>query len=124
LQRRVRAADHTAQRQAQHAARLIAESGGQRSPREAADAIGVGERRLQQLFHAHVGLAPRAWRRLARLHACLRALRRLSAPRWSQVAIDAGFYDQSHLINEFQSLCGLPPTLFFERTLAGSKTPR
>jgi AraC-like DNA-binding protein len=53
------------------------------------------------------------------LHACLRALRRHAAPRWSDVAIDAGFYDQSHLINEFQSLCGLPPRLFLERAALG-----
>jgi AraC-like DNA-binding protein len=120
LQRRLRAGDDGARPQATHAARLIAASGGQRSLRAVGDAIGVGERRLQQIFHAHVGLSPRAWKRLARMHACLRALRRQPAPRWPHVALDTGFYDQSHLVNEFQALCGLSPGLFLERAISGS----
>jgi AraC-like DNA-binding protein len=103
-----------------YAARLIARSGGQLTLRDAAAAVGVGERRLQQLFHAHVGLSPRTWGRLARMHACLRALRGQHAPAWAQVAAQAGFYDQSHLINEFQALCGLTPRLFLEQATSGS----
>lgn len=112
---KARALSDTARQQARHAAQLIAQSGGQRSLREVAAALCVGERRLQQLFHSQVGLSPRAWSRLARLHACLRALRGEPSPRWSALAADTGFYDQSHLINEFQSLCGLTPGLFVER---------
>lgn len=120
LQRRLRDGDDTARRQAMHAAGLIAGSGGRQPLREVAAAVGVGERRLQQIFHARIGLTPRAWGRLARLHACLRALRRRTAQRWSELAVDTGFYDQSHLINEFQSLCGLTPGLFLERAVSGS----
>jgi len=120
LQRRLRDADHATRRQAMHAARLIAESAGARPVRDVADAIGVGERRLQQIFHAQVGLSPRAWGRLARLHACLRALRRPAALPWAQLAVDTGYYDQSHLVNEFRSLCGLTPGMFLARAVAGS----
>jgi AraC-like DNA-binding protein len=63
-----------------------------------------------------VGLSPRAFGRLARLHACLRVLRSERSPSWPQLALEAGFYDQSHLVNEFQALCGLSPRAFFERT--------
>lgn len=107
------AAPHPA---ATHAARLIAASGGRRPLREVAAAVGVGERRLQQLFHAHVGLSPRAWGRLARLHDCLRALRARPAPAWAEVALEGGFYDQSHLVNEFRAICGVTPTEFMGRT--------
>lgn len=104
---------------AAHAARLIAASGGQMPLREVADAIGVGERRQQQLFHAHVGLSPRGWRRLARLHGCLRRLRRAASAGWATLAADSGFYDQSHLVNEFRALCGLTPTEFLSRSTFG-----
>jgi AraC-like DNA-binding protein len=120
LRRRLGGGDNAVQRHATRALHLIAESGGRRPLREVADAIGVGERRLQQIFHAQVGLSPRAWSRLARLHACLRALRQRPAPRWPLVALDAGFYDQSHLVNEFQSLCGLTPGMFLEHAVSGS----
>lgn len=120
LQRRLCASDAAIRRQAIRAVRLIAESDGQRPLREVADAVGVGERRLQQIFHTQVGLSPRAWGRLARIHGCLRALRRRPVPRLSQVALDAGFYDQSHLVNEFKSLCGVTPGLFLQRAASTS----
>jgi AraC-like DNA-binding protein len=105
------------------ATRLVSASGGQRPLAEIAAAVGVGERRLQQLFHAHVGLSPRAWRRLARLHACLRALRTPlspSSPAWAELALQNGYYDQSHLANEFRALCGMTPTEFLARAISGS----
>jgi AraC-like DNA-binding protein len=102
------------------AAQLFAESGGQLTVAAVAGVVGVGERRLQQLFHAHVGLAPRAYRRLARLHACLRALRRTPHPGWAQLASEAGYYDQAHLANEFRALSGLSPSAFLEHAVSGS----
>jgi AraC-like DNA-binding protein len=107
-----------------HAAQCIAASGGRLPLREVAAALDIGERRLQQLFHEHVGLSPRAWRRLTRLHACLRALRLQQAPAWAELALEGGFYDQSHLVNEFRALCGITPTEFLgQRVSVSSKTP-
>lgn len=112
LRHRLRHAESTAPRQAAAAARLVAHTAGRASVRSIADAMGIGERRLQQLFAMHVGLTPAALARVARMHACLKALRRHPAPRWAELAVDMGFYDQSHLANEFKSLCGLSPSLF------------
>ncbi|KQX39749.1 helix-turn-helix transcriptional regulator [Variovorax sp. Root434] len=125
LQRRLRGNGTTAGNAAaaMHAVRLITASGGRRPLREVATAVGVGERRLQQLFHAHVGLSPRAWSRLARMHGCLRALRLRPSPAWADVALEGGFYDQSHLVNEFRALCGVTPTEFMGRAVSvSSKT--
>ena len=77
------------QRTAQLAARLITRSAGGRSVRELAQTLGLGERRLQQIFRSQVGLSPRAWGRLARVHGCLRLLRRRVPPRWAELAVDA-----------------------------------
>ncbi|MGJ7605527.1 helix-turn-helix domain-containing protein [Variovorax sp. LT1R20] len=124
LERRLRDGGGAVHAAAMRAARLITESGGRKPLRDVAAAVGVGERRLQQLFHAHVGLSPRAWARLARLHDCLRALRLQSVPAWADVAVESGFYDQSHLVNEFRTLCGVTPTEFMGHAISGSsKTP-
>jgi AraC-like DNA-binding protein len=126
LERRLAQGD-AASRRAAHAAairaaQLIAESAGRRSLRDVAAAVGIGERRLQQLFQQQVGLSPRAWSRLARLHACLRAMRqpRARMPGWAELALEGGFYDQSHLVNEFKALCGLTPTEFLGRAISVS----
>lgn len=106
---------------AAQAAALMAASAGRMRPRDAANAVGLGERRLQQIFRAEVGMPPKAWGRLARLHACLRALRGGPAvPPWAALAADGGFYDQAHLANEFRALCGLSPTEFLQRGIAHS----
>ncbi|WP_432730874.1 helix-turn-helix domain-containing protein [Variovorax sp. W6] len=124
LHRRIRDSGAAGNAIAMHAAGLIAGSDGRRPLREVAAAVGVGERRLQQLFHAHVGLSPRAWSRLARMHGCLRALRQQPSPAWAEVALEGGFYDQSHLVNEFRALCGVTPTEFLDQAVSGSsKTP-
>jgi AraC-like DNA-binding protein len=105
---------------ARRAAALFRTPSGDRSVRAVAEALGVGERRLQQVFRAHVGLAPRTWSRIARMHDCLRLLRRPVALPWHALALDGGFYDQSHLINEFQALCGMTPEQFLRRGVSGS----
>jgi AraC-like DNA-binding protein len=104
---------------ARHAMRLIA--GSPLPLREIAARMGLSERRLQQLFHADVGLPPRTWRRLLRLQACLRRLRGLeSAPHWAELATDCGFYDQAHLANEFQALCGMSPGAYWRSAVSHS----
>ena len=105
---------------ATHAAQLIAAGNGQRPLREIAATVGVGERRLQQLFHLHVGMSPRTASRLARMHACLRALRHQTRPAWADLAARSGFYDQSHLVNEFRAICGMTPSEFLGRAVSGS----
>lgn len=101
---------------AAQAAVLLSASAGRMRPQEVARAVGVGERRLQQVSRAEVGMSPKAWSRLARLHACLRALRSGERmPSWAALAVDGGFYDQAHLANEFRALCGLSPTGFLQR---------
>lgn len=110
-------------RLARAAAALLRTAGAGAPVREAARALGLGERRLQQVFRSEMGLAPRTWARLARLHDCLRRLRAPAPPPWSLLALDAGYCDQSHLVHEFQALCGLSPAQFARRVSRSSKTP-
>lgn len=102
------------------AQRLLAADGARAGVAEVAAALGLGERRLQQLFYTHVGLSPRAWGRLARMHHCLRALRRQPGAAWAALAAEGGFYDQPHLVREFRALCGCTPGEFVRERLAGS----
>lgn len=103
----------------------IEASAGTRPVAALARDVGLGERRLQQLFREHVGLSPRTAARLARLQALLRALRRARPPAWADLAPAHGFYDQAHLANEFRALCGLSPGEFAGRPVSGSsKTAR
>lgn len=91
------------------AVRRITASAGRIRVRELAAELGVGERRLQQLFHAHVGLSPKETCRLARFRAVL-ALRRDARRSWTDVALDVGYCDQAHLVHELRAFTGLTPS--------------
>jgi AraC-like DNA-binding protein len=103
-----------------HAARRLGAGMGGVSVRELATELNLSERRVQQLFASHIGLAPSVWRRLQRLHGTLRLLRTAEAPQWAEIAQCAGYYDQSHLINEFRALCGLTPHQLLQRAVSDS----
>jgi AraC-like DNA-binding protein len=113
-------ADRSASALVTHAMSTMRNAGGLLSVRHVAATLGIGERRLQQLFDAHVGLSPRTFGRLARLQAMLRALRRRPSPAWADLAAASGYYDQAHLANEFRALCGLTPGEFARRTISPS----
>lgn len=113
-----RPSDPTALRLVAHAAGQLRTHSGGLSVRSLAGRLNLSERRLQQVFASQVGLPPSVWRRLHRLQRTLRLLRTTQAPQWAEVAICAGYYDQSHLINEFRDLCGLTPQQFLRRTVS------
>ncbi len=73
LRLRLADAEGTAQATAERAAQLITASSGRRALRDVAAAVGVGERRLQQLFHAHVGAVVR-WSLAPAAGSCGRAM--------------------------------------------------
>ncbi|CAN0356091.1 unnamed protein product [Phaeothamnion confervicola] len=104
----------------EHAARRLGATMGGISVRELAGELNLSERRVQQLFASHIGLAPSVWRRLQRLHGTLRLLRTAETPQWAEIALCAGYYDQSHLINEFRALCGLTPQQLVQRVVSDS----
>jgi AraC-like DNA-binding protein len=124
LQRMMLDADGAERNKAARAAALFRTDAGSRSVASVAAAVGVSERRLQQIFRSHVGLSPGAWRRLSRVHECVRRLRAPVPVQWAELAVETGFYDQSHMVNEFRALCGLTPGQFLQRSASGfSKTP-
>lgn len=106
-------------------AERLARTGGRRAhPRLALDAaeklasgtvndvaggIGVSERHLRRVFRETVGVGPKAFARLVRFHRALRVALEDEHAHWAQIAADAGYYDQAHLIAEFRAFTGLTP---------------
>jgi len=77
--------------------------------------IGLSQRRFIELFRDQVGLAPKAFCRVRRFQRVLSAVHRKESVDWVQVALDGGYYDQAHLIHDFQGFSGLTPAAYLER---------
>jgi AraC-like DNA-binding protein len=85
----------------------------QRSPlsvRQLARRAGLGTRRIQAIFAHRVGMSPKMLMRLGRFQRALGIARERADLPWSAVAVEAGYYDQSHLIRDCQEIAGCAPS--------------
>lgn len=86
-----------------------------------ARALGVSTRTLRETWRREAGLAPSEALVIGRLHRALGSALASPSPRWSRVAHDAGFHDQSHLIRDFRRLLGETPEQFLSRGERGRR---
>ena len=82
------------------------------SVHETARQIGWSERRLSQVFREEVGFAPKVWCRIQRFQRAVRQLHAGTDIRWAELALDCGYYDQSHFANEFRAFSGVDVTTY------------
>jgi AraC-like DNA-binding protein len=75
-----------------------------------ARSAGVGKRSLQRLFSEYVGASPKWVIRRYRLHELIEQSNSARKLDWSQLALELGYFDQAHLINDFKSIIGLSPS--------------
>jgi AraC-like DNA-binding protein len=75
-----------------------------------AAAHGLTHRRVIEVFDRAVGLKPKAYQRVRRLRRVLRLAHETPRPTWTAIAHRCGYFDQSHLINDFRLLTGISPS--------------
>lgn len=72
----------------------------------------VGRRQLERRFRDAVGVAPAMLARILRFRAVFDAIEHDAARPWTDAALAAGYFDQSHLVREFRRFVGCTPTAF------------
>jgi AraC-like DNA-binding protein len=88
--------------------RLVA-TGGAVPIRRLANEVGWSHKHLIARFRQQVGLRPKTAARLVRFNAVWLRLEG-KAPDWADLARDAGYADQAHLVRDFHKLTGMTPT--------------
>jgi methylphosphotriester-DNA--protein-cysteine methyltransferase len=99
-----------APRAVEAAAERISAARGDLSIRALTADLGVTRQYLARAFAEHVGLSPKMLARVLRARGVVQTVRRGGDVDWSMLALEAGYYDQSHLIGELKELTGLAPT--------------
>lgn len=97
------------------AAGLILDSNGLISVTDIAATLNLSERTIERLFREYVGISPKLFSRIARFQSFLRSVENSPQSGLLDLAIEAGYYDQSHMIREFRSFTRRSPTEFFGR---------
>ena len=88
---------------------------------ELRDTTGLSKTRLAGMFRDQIGVVPKVYARIVRYRRALALLDR-EADSLAEVALGAGYYDQSHMTTEFRELGGLTPREFLSVRYPGGTT--
>ncbi|MGH9804197.1 MAG: AraC family transcriptional regulator [Candidatus Acidiferrales bacterium] len=109
----VRSGPPEAERRVEAAVIAILAARGVVSLSRLADGMGISGRQLSRQFRRVVGLGPKQFCRIIRFQQVFKLVKRGRPVSWAEVAAECGYYDQSHLINDFKEFSGeTPPGLF------------
>src|SRR5215510_6018027 len=72
-------------------------------------------RRFIQVFKAEVGITPKLFSRIQRFQQTRTFIQHNPSINWADLAVDFGYFDQSHFIREFLEFSGLSPTDYINR---------
>jgi AraC-like DNA-binding protein len=81
--------------------------------RSLAAGLGLSQDRLEKRFRQAVGTSPKQYCSILRLRYALGGSQTRSLV---ELALEAGYYDQSHFVREFRAITGEPPRKFFAST--------
>jgi AraC-like DNA-binding protein len=95
---------------------IISTQNGTKSVSKIAKDIGISERGLERRFRDYIGLTPKMYSRIVRFQRVLKTLESTVKPDISDTALLFGYYDQSHLINDFRQFAGTSPAAFLEKS--------
>ncbi|GAB5523726.1 MAG: AraC family transcriptional regulator [Roseivirga sp.] len=75
------------------------------------DQLGITERHLRTLSQKHIGQSPKSALQIERFTRSL--IISNHAREWASIAHESGYYDQSHMIAEYQKMTGKSPEKLF-----------
>jgi AraC-like DNA-binding protein len=90
----------------------LARANGRLSVGDLAREAGLSTRQLERRFATQVGIAPRQYANVVRFRSVFDLLSGAGKPDWATMAMGAGYFDQSHMIRDFQRFLGCSPTAF------------
>ena len=92
--------------------RLLTQAGGSCRVENLASRMGISARSLRVRSGELIGVPPKRYARIHRLHGAIDRAKKWSVPAWTRVAAASGFADQSHMTREFNDLLGESPARF------------
>jgi len=76
-------------------------------------------RQFERNFLTRVGIPPKLFLRIVRFENAMRVKNEYSTKSWSEIAIECGYTDSSHLLKEFKEFAEFPPSRFYEQPTSG-----
>jgi len=86
-------------------------SKGTASVGELAESELIGVRQLNRKFERYIGLSPKTFSKIVRFQAVIEDIVESPETDWRYVALKRGFFDQAHLIHDFNQFYGATPSV-------------
>ena len=92
------------------AAGWIVQAGGRVDIATVADCAGLSARHFARRFIGQLGVRPKLFARVVRFQSALETKALNAQKSWTEVAHNFGYYDQMHMVHDFEQLAGGTPT--------------
>ncbi|NDV46338.1 AraC family transcriptional regulator [Paludibacter sp. 221] len=96
-----------------HSIGLINNSKASVSIEQLASHACLSRKQLERVFSDYIGSTPKQFLKTVRFQSALAQKSLFKEKNLTELAYDAGYYDQSHMINDFKILSGFTPGEFF-----------
>ena len=103
-----------------HIADLIKHTCGNISVPQLASEACLGRKQFERIFAGHIGISPKQYLKIIRFQYALFQKQQNINLNLTELSYESGYYDQSHLINDFKSFSGLTPKQYFAKNEACS----
>lgn len=77
--------------------------------------MGYSQKHFINLFKKQVGVPPKQYLKIMRFQKAICEIENKQLIHWGSVAMESGFYDQAHFINDFKSFSGFTPNEYMKR---------
>ncbi|WP_183565848.1 helix-turn-helix domain-containing protein [Mucilaginibacter sp. SP1R1] len=84
-----------------------------------ADTFNLSTRQFDRRFKEYAGFSPKTYLRLIRLHSAIQQYD--SNKSLTQIALQCGYYDQSHFIHDMKAFTGYHPRFYFSGKAEGTE---
>lgn len=89
---------------------------------ELVDSSNISERHYRRKFKEVIGLPPKFFCKVIQLNSVFEIMQQGSSEKLHALALDLGYYDQAHFINDFNRLIGETPVNFLNGKYANLKS--
>lgn len=77
--------------------------------------VGYSQKHLIKLFKDNVGMTPKGFLKIIRFQKAIQEIDASKKINWAGLALESGYYDQAHFINDFKLFSGFTPREYIQK---------